>query len=85
MYEQLGWTLPDGGAVNKGKKRVAKAGEEDGADEGAGPETPTKKPRTPRKKKEKAPSVEVKKSDDEEAEGKDINAGAKQEQVEEEE
>jgi hypothetical protein len=68
MYEELGWTLPEGGAASKpGKKRAVKEGEDGEA------ETPTRKQRTPRKKKEKAgvAEAEVKKSDDEEMEGKD--------------
>lgn len=53
MYEERGWQLLEGGAGHSTKKPKATpsklaAGTEDGGE----PETPTKRPRSPRKKKE---------------------------------
>lgn len=51
MYEERGWELPEGGAghsTRKAKSTLSKrASDEDGE-----PETPSKKPKTPHKKKE---------------------------------
>lgn len=64
MYEELGWELPNGATpAKKGKatpsKRVAH-------EAGAEAETPTKKPRTPRKKKSATPEKDNGAEDDEE-------------------
>ncbi|KAF2631308.1 hypothetical protein BU25DRAFT_386395, partial [Macroventuria anomochaeta] len=53
VYEELGWELPNGNGTSAKKGKVTpskRAADEDG--EGGEPETPTKKPRAPRKKTE---------------------------------
>ncbi|KAH3907013.1 hypothetical protein HBI56_113970 [Parastagonospora nodorum] len=73
LYEELGWALPDGGAV---KKTPSKRGADD---QGEG--TPTKKPRA---KKGKGKKDEVVKSDEGEGDaepGDEVVPGVKEEQI----
>lgn len=81
MYEELGWKLPNGTATpaKKGKATPSKRAAVD--EEGGEPETPTKKPRAPRKKEIKSATPEKKDSGAEDDD--EMGDGVKEEESEE--
>lgn len=77
LYSDLGWTLPEGGAGHSAKKIKATPSKRAAGGDGGVPETPTKKPRAPRKKESKFASPE--KMDTATDDDEDIGGGVKQE------
>ncbi|KAF5844503.1 hypothetical protein GGP41_007488 [Bipolaris sorokiniana] len=86
LYEQLGWTLPEGGAGHSSQKKTPKSAKKRNADESADDaalETPSKKPRVRKGKKD----IAVKKEEEDQVmeEVLDTISGVEEEEGVEEE
>lgn len=82
MYEELGWELPNGTATPAKKGKATPSKRAAGDEEGDEPETPTKKPRAPRKKKE-TKSATPEKKDSGAEDDREMGDGVKKQESEE--
>ncbi|EMD88324.1 hypothetical protein COCHEDRAFT_1109512, partial [Bipolaris maydis C5] len=85
LYEQLGWTLPEGGAGHSSQKKTPKSakkrnGDEDADDGDAVLETPSKKPRARKGNKDTASAKKEEGVEEVNHEVADTPLGVKQEE-----